>query len=330
MSMSTHRIQPIPVLNLCDRYYIHLDKAIVYDMNTDSEVQPFLHEGKMHVTLRTTDNNDEVILAVSDILLTTLYGYTGCRPSIEITQYPVNTEEIYPRYSEFYDTADGYVTVNGILYKQWRDTPYYVSKDGAVFSLQKYGFSRRYYNEKGYIKVSLFKMKHSLHRVLWEAYKGIIPGSMEIDHIDDRRWHTVLSNLQLLTHKSNLDKIDINKRGGKGQGRFNIDTICKIGTALLNYERIEDIAEKYKVPKYRIAAIKYQGLYKDILEDNGIDLSNIQRQSKFRSLSPEIIRQIRSLHAEGLSQTQIAKDFGYTRQMVNYIVNNKTWKVIAD
>lgn len=328
--MANYRIQPIPVINLYERYAIHMDKAVVYDLANDEEVVPFLDEGKMKVKLITTDTNEEVILVVSDLVLNTIYGYTNCKPSREITEIPTNTADIFPKYTSFTDNEDGTLIINGIEYKQWLGNPYYANRYGAIFSLQTYSFNKRNRNEKGYLKVSLFKQSHALHRVVWECFNGHIPGSMEVDHKDNRRWHCDIDNLQLLTHKNNLDKIDINHRGGKGSGRFTPETICKVARDILDNMRIEDIAERYKVPKYRVAAIKYQGLYSDILKDNGIDLSSVCRQSKFRNLDPGTIKLIRKAYSEGLSQTMIAKEFGYSRQMINAIVNRKTWSNIPD
>ena len=323
--MASFRIQPIPVMNLYRRYSIHMDTAVVYDINKDAPVEAFLKDGKLQVKLYTTDTNEEVQLAVSDIVLNTIYGFTNCKPSREITEYPTNASDIVPRYTSFIDNCDGTIIINDIAYRQWLDHPYYVNEYGAIFSLQTYQFNRIARNERGYLKVSLFKQSHSLHRIVWEAFHGHIPGSLEVDHIDNNRWHCELSNLQLLTHKSNLDKIDDSRRGGKGVGRFNEDMICKIGRRLLAGDRIEDIAQAYNVAKYRIASIKYQGLYSDILEANGIDLSSVSRESKFRSLTPDVIRLIKQLYNEGLSQTAISEQFGYSRSMINQIVNGKIW-----
>ena len=60
--MATYRIQPIPVLNLYKRYSIHMDTAVIYDLNRDAPVDPFLDDGKMKVKLYTTDTHQEVQL----------------------------------------------------------------------------------------------------------------------------------------------------------------------------------------------------------------------------------------------------------------------------
>lgn len=42
-----------------------------------------------------------------------------------------------------------------------------------------------------------------LHRLIWEAFNGIIPDGKEIDHKDTNKANNQLSNLQMLSHSDN-------------------------------------------------------------------------------------------------------------------------------
>ena len=96
---------------------------------------------------------------------------------------------------------------------QFRKSPYYATEDGKIINiskkteirLEKSGSYRRftgYYNLNG---------KHFLvHRAVWEAFNGSIKEGYEIDHIDGNPENNALNNLQMITHKENIQKREIN------------------------------------------------------------------------------------------------------------------------
>lgn len=47
--------------------------------------------------------------------------------------------------------------------------------------------------------------KKSVHRLVWEAFNGPIPGRLEINHKDLDRSNNKLENLELLTHRENVN-----------------------------------------------------------------------------------------------------------------------------
>ena len=46
--------------------------------------------------------------------------------------------------------------------------------------------------------------KKQMHRVVWEAFNGEIPGRLEVNHKNLNRSDNRLENLELLTHKENI------------------------------------------------------------------------------------------------------------------------------
>lgn len=68
---------------------------------------------------------------------------------------------------------------------------------------------KQYADVNGYLCVYLCKddaRKCKLvHRLVWEAFNGEIPSGMEVNHIDENPSNPSLSNLNLLTHKENLN-----------------------------------------------------------------------------------------------------------------------------
>jgi hypothetical protein len=72
---------------------------------------------------------------------------------------------------------------------------------------------------KGYDIVDLCKngkyARHSIHRMVWEAFNGPIDGRLEINHKDLDRSNNRLENLEIVTHQQNLQHaIDAYKAKG--------------------------------------------------------------------------------------------------------------------
>jgi hypothetical protein len=72
---------------------------------------------------------------------------------------------------------------------------------------------------KGYDIVDLCKngkyARHSVHRMVWEAFNGPIDGRLEINHKDLDRSNNRIANLELVTHKQNIQHaIDAYKNKG--------------------------------------------------------------------------------------------------------------------
>lgn len=100
----------------------------------------------------------------------------------------------------------------------WEDIPgyegyYQVSNLGRVKSLN-YNHTKK---EKilspikrfGYCLVNLWQNREQhrffVHRLVWEAFNGPIPYGFEVNHINEIKDDNRLENLNLLTHKDNLN-----------------------------------------------------------------------------------------------------------------------------
>jgi len=61
---------------------------------------------------------------------------------------------------------------------------------------------------KHYLTVNLCRdgvyLRRSIHRLVWEAFNGEIPGRLEVNHKDLDRANNCLDNLELLTHRDNI------------------------------------------------------------------------------------------------------------------------------
>ena len=67
-------------------------------------------------------------------------------------------------------------------------------------------------NNSGYLYFNIYEEKlkktkiYSQHRFVYEVFKGPIKKCFEIDHINNIKTDNRIKNLQLLTHKQNVEK----------------------------------------------------------------------------------------------------------------------------
>ena len=96
-------------------------------------------------------------------------------------------------------------------------------------------------NNSGYLYFGIYNKKlkktkiYTQHRFVFEVFKGKIPLHLEIDHLNNLKSDNRIKNLQLLTHKQNIEKsknkpiISISIKTGEKR-RF--DSIKKAGIEL--------------------------------------------------------------------------------------------------
>jgi hypothetical protein len=88
---------------------------------------------------------------------------------------------------------------------------YSVNSKGEVYSHISNRLLKPANNGTGYYQTGLTKLgirkKFYIHRLVWEAYNGIIPPHLEIDHSDEDKSNNRLDNLLLITRKGNMAKM---------------------------------------------------------------------------------------------------------------------------
>lgn len=110
--------------------------------------------------------------------------------------------------------------------EEWRDVvgyegSYMVSNLGRVKSLDRYVMNNgtkilrhskiisQYDNGRGYKIVNLNlnnqSKKKYVHRLVYESFIGNIPDGFEINHIDKDKSHNSLDNIEICTHKENME-----------------------------------------------------------------------------------------------------------------------------
>lgn len=88
---------------------------------------------------------------------------------------------------------------------------YDVYPDGRIWSYSRKKFLKPSTTKDGYQVVCLYDNEgnakwYLLHRVVWEAVNGEpIPQGYEINHISEVKTENFVENLQLMTHKQNIN-----------------------------------------------------------------------------------------------------------------------------
>ena len=109
---------------------------------------------------------------------------------------------------------------------------YAASKNVNVLSLRSKKIISMVKNGSGYLHFNIYDEKlekrknYTQHRFVYEVFRGPIPRCFEVDHINEIKSDNRIKNLQLLSHKHNIEKsknrpiISINIETGK-ERRYN-------------------------------------------------------------------------------------------------------------
>ena len=105
------------------------------------------------------------------------------------------------------------VIIDGVkFYKHDVFDNYAASKDGVVINLKTKRIIKMCKKNSGYLFFSIYNKKlkktktYFQHRFVYEVFKGKIPLHLETDHINGDKTDNRIKNLQLLTHKQNVEK----------------------------------------------------------------------------------------------------------------------------
>ena len=105
------------------------------------------------------------------------------------------------------------VIIDGVKFYRHDDfTNYAANKDGDVINLKKKKIMKMSKNNSGYLYFGIYNKKlkktkiYTQHRFVYEVFKGKIPPHLEIDHINGDKTDNQKINLQLLSHRQNIEK----------------------------------------------------------------------------------------------------------------------------
>ena len=97
-------------------------------------------------------------------------------------------------------------------YKHQVFSKYAASKNGNIINIKTKRIIKMMDNGYGYLFFNLCDKNlekpkiYTQHRFVYEVFKGPIPRFFEVDHINNVKTDNRIKNLQLLTHKQNIEK----------------------------------------------------------------------------------------------------------------------------
>ena len=119
----------------------------------------------------------------------------------------------YGHYSKFDSRFDRRVVIDDKkYYKHPIFSNYAAHKDGTILNVKKEKVRKMSTNNRGYLFFSLYDKRfdkpkiYYQHRFVYEVFQGPITKWFEIDHINNNKTDNRIENLQLVTHKENIDK----------------------------------------------------------------------------------------------------------------------------
>ena len=119
----------------------------------------------------------------------------------------------YGYYNKFKKENKSLIIVDGVkYYKHPVFDNYAANKDGDIYSLKRKKIINKNKDSNGYLffiicNKKLEKQKfYYQHRFVYEVFRGPIPHGFEVDHIFPVKTDNRIKNLQLLTHKQNIEK----------------------------------------------------------------------------------------------------------------------------
>ena len=160
------------------------------------------------------------------------------------------------------------VIIDGVkYYKHQVFYNYGASKDGKIINVKTERIIKMIKNSGGYLYFSICDKKlekpkiYYQHRFVYEVFKGPIPRCFEVDHVNEIKTDNRIKNLQILSHKQNVQKsknkpiISINIETGKERRFISIKTASiELG---INAANISNICCKRK--SFKTAASKKDG-----------------------------------------------------------------------
>ena len=234
----------------------------------------------------------------------------------------------------------GDLTYEELRKEKWK-TPKLFVKDGRKFVFKNYAISKngiiiriigtnfinsypgklihQHIHSGGYKVVGLRIRKGKritrikVHRLLWETWRGRIPGNLELNHKDTIKTNNNLRNLEIITHKENAQHaikkgLYLTEEHRKNVGKANKERIWKRSS------RDKLSKSKKGVPIHTEESRKKIGAT-HLGEKNHRAILTEKKAKEMRYFS----------YIKKLSQAKIAKMFHVSLGCVQHVIEGNTW-----
>lgn len=147
-----------------------------------------------------------------------------------------------------------------------KNTDYSATRCGKIWSNRRCMFLTPYKKQNGYLQVNLWKngVKETctVHRLVYEAFNGVIPEGLQVNHINEIKTDNRIENLNLMTPKENCNHGSRVQRMARTRGKSVIlDSVESCGKYYFHSEA--ELARHFNIARetYRekVAKAKIKG-----------------------------------------------------------------------
>lgn len=156
------------------------------------------------------------------------------------------------------------------MFKQIRDTNYYVSDEGKIFNQKTKRYLNGSLDKNGYLRFRLENRNVSIHRMVLETFNPRDDMNLlEVNHINGIKADNRLVNLEWVTHQDNMNhakQIELTKKCSNqgianGRAKLTEEQVKAIRQDKRTYQKI---ADEYHITKSTISAIKNYKLWSHV------------------------------------------------------------------
>ena len=181
----------------------------------------------------------------------------------------------------------------------------------------------------GYGHVVYAGKKQQAHRVVWRLLRGPIPDRLLVCHHCDNPPCCAIDHLFLATHAGNIRDRDGKGRtargGANGQAKLDEADVLFMRCLHSGGTNVDSLAALYNVPRPTADKAIHGDTWKHVplaLPRAGITGENHPNSS----LTESNVREAFRLHAEGLSQKEIALRLASSYGAINQVLRGRTWR----
>ena len=215
---------------------LHCSKSTVIANLKLLEIKKLIIERvSSRIKIKLYDNENELNgnLSIEDVILLKLNELDGLikqyfenKKNNKKIDYDTIKEIKLKQYKKYINYKNRYNNIDNTLKYKFRDYKNYeIYSDGRIWSNSRNKFLKPQTTKDGYQQVNLVdnegKIKrYTVHKIVYEAVSGKpIPKGYEINHIDERKDNNAISNLELVTHKQNMNFGTCSKRIAKANSK---------------------------------------------------------------------------------------------------------------
>lgn len=188
-----------------------------------------------------------------------------------------------------------------------------------------------------------------VHHAVAKAFIGPRPDGMHINHIDGSKTNNVYTNLEYVTPRRNAEhasEMGLSASGDRHKSRTKPESVMRgerhgchrltdaqvseARTRAANGESARSIAKEFGVSdgtvRHAVRGMAWAHVATDPVAKKFVARGEQLGTSK---LTEEKVREIRRLHAAGIPQVEIAKQFGVRQTNISMIVCRHTWRHVT-